>query len=390
MEKMQKTHKKGIAMLIYGQSGSGKTASCRNLPPDKTLWFATEDTQSAATLQGHGWNDWNVIRPRTRRDVDMQLTGMKQYQPYDYIVFDTISGLYDVYLEDISSLNGKMPSQMGVKLYQLAHEAWDTTWKLINEIKGKGVHFILLSHMKLKEEDMSDSRKLNKGPDLPGKAQEGFCSRVPLVAQSLSYTVNQKSVYKLQFKPLVDGDYGMDKYGIFGLKEPNDVLDIITRVQTHLGKIEPKDAAGGAFDATEPPPPTQTPPEEKKPPQPEEKAVEEAKKVEEEKQRRQAEAPAGSDAGKLTKNQWYQQIETLANSMNFKMSLVKQICKRETGLVYSRCSLEGLAKVYDWLSKKAEERRARAGGESQQSNGGHGQGRKLDEIDPNAPQPIPF
>lgn len=88
----------GRAICVMGESGSGKTTSMRNLPPEKTVYIDCDG-------KGLAWKGWrnsynaerhNYLRNSNKEDIIKYLAAIdtrKEYAHVEYVVIDTINGI---------------------------------------------------------------------------------------------------------------------------------------------------------------------------------------------------------------------------------------------------------------------------------------------------------
>lgn len=82
------------SLLIMGESGSGKTTSMRNLPPDQTLYIDADG-------KGLSWRGWreqynaelkNYWKLNSGKDILGMMVSVNKTPKYRYLVIDTING----------------------------------------------------------------------------------------------------------------------------------------------------------------------------------------------------------------------------------------------------------------------------------------------------------
>ncbi len=84
------------AILIIGESGSGKTTSLRNLPPDETFYIDADG-------KGLSWKGWRNQYNKQKKnyiktdDPDMVYNIMREVhekqKQFKYLVIDTLNGI---------------------------------------------------------------------------------------------------------------------------------------------------------------------------------------------------------------------------------------------------------------------------------------------------------
>lgn len=86
----------GRVLCVMGESGSGKTTSCRNLPPDETYYIDCDG-------KGLSWKGWRYSFNETKKNykrtdspslVKSLLDGINTKCPHiHYVVIDTLNGI---------------------------------------------------------------------------------------------------------------------------------------------------------------------------------------------------------------------------------------------------------------------------------------------------------
>lgn len=152
-------------ICIMGESGSGKTTSCRNLPPDKTYYIDCDG-------KGLSWRGWreqfsgerkNYKRTDDPAKVKMILDGINQKSPHiRYVVVDTINGI----------MVGDEMRRMNEKGYDKWKDLASSVFSIINDANGyrDDLAVIFLAHSETDKDDdgytmtriKTNGKKLNK------------------------------------------------------------------------------------------------------------------------------------------------------------------------------------------------------------------------------------
>jgi len=81
-----------IPTLIVGDSGSGKSSSFRNLPPEETVVLNTE----RKVLPFRGFNKFKNININRYKDYDKVIKELKKDTKYKYVVIDSLTSLLEI------------------------------------------------------------------------------------------------------------------------------------------------------------------------------------------------------------------------------------------------------------------------------------------------------
>jgi len=81
-----------IPTLIVGSSGSGKSSSFRNLPPEKTVVLNTE----RKILPFRSFNKFKNININRYKDYDKVIKELKKSEKYEYVVIDSLTALLEI------------------------------------------------------------------------------------------------------------------------------------------------------------------------------------------------------------------------------------------------------------------------------------------------------
>lgn len=152
-------------ICVMGESGSGKTTSCRDLPPDKTYYIDCDG-------KGLSWKGWrsqynkdnkNYKRTDDPATVKMILDGINEKSPHiSYVVVDTINGI----------MVGDEMRRMGERGYDKWKDLAASVFAIINDANGyrDDLTVIFLAHSETDKDDdgycitriKTNGKKLNK------------------------------------------------------------------------------------------------------------------------------------------------------------------------------------------------------------------------------------
>ena len=152
-------------ICVMGESGSGKTTSCRNLPPDETYYIDCD----GKGLSWKGWRDqFNSQKKNYKRTDDPDivkklLDGINEKCPQvRYVVVDTINGI----------MIGDEMRRMGEKGYDKWKDLAASVFAIINDANGyrDDLTVIFLAHSETDRDDdgysmtriKTNGKKLNK------------------------------------------------------------------------------------------------------------------------------------------------------------------------------------------------------------------------------------
>lgn len=148
-----------------GESGSGKTTSCRNLPPEQTIYIDCDG-------KGLSWKGWrnqynqkkrNYFRSDNPALVKQTLDAVNaKYLNIKYVVVDTINGI----------MVGDEMRRMGEKGYDKWKDLASSVFSIINDSNGyrDDLTVIFLAHSETDKDDdgycitriKTNGKKLNK------------------------------------------------------------------------------------------------------------------------------------------------------------------------------------------------------------------------------------
>jgi hypothetical protein len=240
---------KGVIVLVHGRSGSGKTATCRNLPPAQTYFLSFELDQTAACLFGWGWDEWNCETPFGHMSMIHEIQKLKKRPDIKYVVVDTISGYVEQLLDEYRNEHeGKTKKQLGFAIWQAAEERLLDTLTKLQELAQYGKHVILLCHLKYREEGEKESKKIYREPMLFGSLPEKLCKRIPVILIAKSFKMGPKVVYTLSTTGN-EGDYATDKFKILDQSQDNDIKAVIEKIEQGLG-LPPIPTETGPYEET--------------------------------------------------------------------------------------------------------------------------------------------
>lgn len=152
-------------ICVMGESGSGKTTSCRNLPPEQTIYIDCDG-------KGLSWKGWrNQYNPEKRNYfrsdnpalVKQTLDAVNaKYPNIKYVVVDTINGI----------MVGDEMRRMSEKGYDKWKDLASSVFSIINDSNGyrDDLTVIFLAHSETDKDDdgytmtriKTNGKKLNK------------------------------------------------------------------------------------------------------------------------------------------------------------------------------------------------------------------------------------
>lgn len=96
LEKIPNAINRGIAFIIYGDPGTGKTTLATTLPPEETLIIGVEAGQGPLLGKGHSY--FNVLNAMAANPLEEVIAELYRYlrtqkHPFKYVVLDNLSEL---------------------------------------------------------------------------------------------------------------------------------------------------------------------------------------------------------------------------------------------------------------------------------------------------------
>lgn len=154
-----------LVICVMGESGSGKTTSCRNLPPEETYYIDCDG-------KGLSWKGWrqqynaeakNYKRTDSPTVVKMLLDGINEKSPHiHYVVVDTINGI----------MVGDEMRRINDKGYDKWRDLAASVFNIINDANGyrEDLTVIFLAHSETDRDEngynftriKTNGKKLNK------------------------------------------------------------------------------------------------------------------------------------------------------------------------------------------------------------------------------------
>jgi len=248
----------GIGILIYGRSNTGKTSSLRNLDPSETFVITWELSQTAAALWHWGWREWNAEAPTGWLDMRRVLKEVRANPKIKNVVVDTISSYQERLIQEFVQETGKSKDRLGFTLWNVVSDRFMETLEDLLKFTAQGKNVILLTHLKYKEVEEGDRKKIMRWPALYGEWPENVSKRMPVCLRTERYKIGKEIEYVFEVCGGLE-DYGGDKYHLLSSTEPSDIAAVIKKIQDGL------QAAGGpSFPSEEKTalinPPTSNPP----------------------------------------------------------------------------------------------------------------------------------
>lgn len=165
------------SILIIGESGSGKTTSLRNLPPEKTFYVDCD-------LKGLSWKGWrndynkeqkNYIRSTDKDFIMQAMSGISQKTPeIKYFVIDTLNAIM------IADEMRRSKEKGYDKWIDLATAIYDVI-QLSNSLR-EDLIVICLAHAQVERDDLGNvfTRMKTSGRKLDKIVPESFFTNVLL------------------------------------------------------------------------------------------------------------------------------------------------------------------------------------------------------------------
>jgi len=247
--------RRGLGILVYGRSGSGKTSSIRNLPADK-LAIVTNEAHGLAALLRWGWGEKDVEVYVPGRPSDwpsiiqmFELEGQRK----EFLVLDAITTYYDAVLQEelFGRWDGKsVLKQLPGATYNLAKHRF---WRMLSQalaLRDLGTTVIAIAHLGYRSDKRSGEEVLYHEPAFPGKLPEEVSRQFDLILRTEVLRSEAGPKYVLTARGYY-GDYTKDLYGVVGEWEDNDLWAIIQRVRQEEDRLRKSDDEAKAEFAEE-------------------------------------------------------------------------------------------------------------------------------------------
>lgn len=231
--KLRDVMQQGLGILIYGRSNTGKTSSLRNLDPKKTFIITWELSQTAAALWHWGWRDWNAEAPTGWLDMRKVLKAVRANPAIDTVVVDTISSYQERLIQEFVQETGKSKDRLGFTLWNVVSDRFTDTLEELLKFPQEGKNVVLLAHLKYKEVEEGDRKKIMRWPSLYGEWPENVSKRVPVCLRTERYKIGKDIEYVFEVCGGLE-DYGGDKFHLLDSTEPSDIAAVIKKIQTGL------------------------------------------------------------------------------------------------------------------------------------------------------------
>jgi hypothetical protein len=234
---------RGITILIIGLAGSGKTASIRNLDPQRTLILTSEpwglETLLQKDLTKQDWKNVRVLNPTTKQEWEKAVKNTALEPDVDTIVVDTLSSWHDMFMEayiNNQKSKGKEVNQLGLDLYRVANLQLQDIMRNLLHLPDEGKNLIMMCHMKYRTDE--NSRQM-KEPALSDNLTSWICRQCSVVLRAERLQMGRKTEYRL-IKAGAAGDFGSDKTGAVGDTEPNDLKLLLSKILSQRKPLEKK------------------------------------------------------------------------------------------------------------------------------------------------------
>ncbi len=202
------TAREGRGILLYGFSGSGKTASVRHLNPESTL-IVTCEPHGLATLQRFGWDSAHVIVPEDGPafyDAVKEAVSLKMR----VCVVDTVSRFHELLEQAFNLRHNVSPDTTDPKISRARFYAClvgtQALLETVLEVIRCGVTVVLLCHEKART-----GEDIFRRPDIPGQLPEMLCRQMDLVAACTRRRTGSEYHYSIE---LPEDGIGKDMVGL--------------------------------------------------------------------------------------------------------------------------------------------------------------------------------
>lgn len=203
----------GLLVLIYGRSGSGKTAAARNLEPT-TGRIITSERNGLRTLKRlqPRFNEYDVRYPRTVKEFHDEVAACVS-EPLEWLNLDTVSSYYDMLWQEYLDTKKKQPDEVQRRNYNYCKHWFENLMHLVVDVADSGTHVFMTCHLKWSREGDDKNPIVWSEPDLPGILPERVNRRLDIVARSEYRDMGGKAHYLLRLP--VGRSAGKDLLGAF-------------------------------------------------------------------------------------------------------------------------------------------------------------------------------
>lgn len=240
--------KRGVSVMVIGLSGNGKTASCRGLDPDRTL-FVIPDIQGVRVLTHWGWTHGRFEVPGNPEEYKALVTHFIKHDQYQTLVIDTLNVFVDELIEKYERDNKVTPDKSDWGRFRYASTL---TLDFVNRAMDAvrlGKHFVCLCHQKA---PLKPNEPLV--PDIFGQLPEQVARKFDIICHATSYQEEGKPP-QYRFAIPMGENYKKDLYGLRWPRD-NDVAAVIHDAQ----EARSSNPTGGHAQKSQPQKRTQTTP----------------------------------------------------------------------------------------------------------------------------------
>lgn len=213
-----------IKMVVYGQSGVGKTTLALTAP--KPIIISAE--KGLLSLKNHDLPYLEVLKPA---DVDEAYNFLKKSKEFQTVFLDTISEIGEVLLTDFLLTGGTdgTPVKDGRQAYRMMAEAMMPMIRKFRDLPGK--HIVFNAKLEVKEDE--DSGIMMYRPMIPGqviKNQLPFMFDAIMLYDIIKDPKTKQDVRVLQ-TGMSRGKIAKDRSGELDFYEKPDLTAIFNKIK---------------------------------------------------------------------------------------------------------------------------------------------------------------
>lgn len=246
----------GLLALVYGRSGSGKTASWGHLPPDKGVVLLSEPNgvRTIKRMFPESYQNFSIEVPERSADFVNHVKRLIHTE-VGWVVIDTVTAYYAKIWDEFLDEKGLAPSE--VKYANYAHCLhWFNNFMIrLTDLANSGTAVFLTCHEKWHKEGDDDHAIRWVTPDLPGQLPELVSRRLDVLCRSELVKLGSDVRYRLSLP--VGRNAGKDLLGVFDNGPiANDLSSFFHLLGGGVGKAISESATQSSIATKTPPPPT--------------------------------------------------------------------------------------------------------------------------------------